>query len=486
MKVLLINPPTFNELVGITPGDVEENRGFTPPLGILFVADYLERHTSHTVEVIDTQPPGWNYQQLAEELGKRDFDICGVTAMTFTIIDALEVCRTVREVKPAAKIVLGGPHVHIYPDETLQNPEVDFLIQGEGEIAFAEFLDKLHTPELWPAIKGLAYRSADGVVVNNGLAPIIEELDELGSPARHLIDQSAYYSVLGDEDRFTTMFTTRGCPYRCTFCYRPDSPILARYRYTSPGKVVDEMEVCEAAGIKEIKIYDDTFTIRQDRVHEICDMIIERGLTVKWDIRAHVNTIDRDLLKHMAEANCNQIHYGVEAGNDRMLKVIKKNSTVQRITDAFRMTREEGMKTLAYFIIGQQTETLSDIDDSIALAKNLSPDFVLFSIFIPLPGTDTYLKGLEQGRFETDVWGDFAKNPTPDFKMPVWEENFKRDEIVDLLTKCYRMFYFRPSYITHRLSQIRSFSQFYRQARTGLSLLNIDSKGFFKTGVRVR
>jgi anaerobic magnesium-protoporphyrin IX monomethyl ester cyclase len=486
MKVLLVNPPTFNELVGITPGDVEESRGFTPPLGLLFVADYLQRHTSHTVEILDTQPPGWDYQQLKEVLRKRDFDVCGVSAMTFTLIDALKVCRIVRRVNPSAKIVMGGPHIHLYPTETLHNPEVDFLIQGEGEIAFSEFLDKMHNPSLWPEVKGLAYRDPSGEIIDNGLAPIVEDLDELGSPARHLIDQSAYYSVLGDGDRYTTMFTTRGCPFRCTFCYRPDSPILARYRYTSPEKVVEEMEICEAQGIREIKIYDDTFTVRQDRVHEICDLIIKRGLKVRWDVRAHVNTIDQDLLRHMAEANCNQIHYGVEAGNDRMLKEIKKNSTVSRIKEAFKLTQEEGMGTLAYFIIGQQTETLSDIHDSIQLASELGPDFVLFSIFIPLPGTDTYLKGLERGMYKNDAWAEFAQNPTSDFQVPVWEENFTREELVDILTSCYRKFYFRPSYISQRLIQIRSFSQLYRQARAGFRLINMKSKGFFDNGVEVR
>src|SRR5262249_54768270 len=152
------------------PAIVEKHRGFNPPLGLLQLAGYLELHTPHRVEVIDTQPRGWDYAQLQRELMAREFDVVGITAMTFTLIDVILTCQAVRHARPNAKIVLGGPHVHLYPDETIARPEVDFLLQGEGEIAFVEFLAKMQRPDLWRTVPGLVFRAPDGTVVNNGIA----------------------------------------------------------------------------------------------------------------------------------------------------------------------------------------------------------------------------------------------------------------------------------------------------------------------------
>lgn len=472
-RVLLINPPRFNELIGKNPAIVEKHRGFNPPLGILMLAGYLEAHSVHTVEVIDAQPPQYTYDELRAVLANRAFDVVAITAMTFTLIDVFLTCRVVRETHPDAKIVLGGPHVHLYPEETIRRPEVDFLVQGEGEIAFKQFLDALEHPELWPHVKGLVYIDGEGRTVDNGIAPSTADLDSLGFPARHLIDTTAYTSLLGRSDVITTLFTSRGCPYGCTFCDRPRSPVLSGFRWRSARHVADEMEACVAMGIREAFIYDDTFTVRRDRVLELCEEIRQRNLDFRWDVRAHVNTISPDLLKAMAAAGCDRIHYGVESGNDRMLREIKKNSTVAKIKEAFKQTRAAGMETLAYFIVGQQTETLSDIQDSIDLAKELDPNYVHFTIFCPYPGTEIYHRGLQTGIIKEDVWRNFATDPQPGYVLPVWEEKFTRRELKEILVKCYKGFYLRPAYIARGLSRVRSFGELRRKVRAGLSVVRM-------------
>lgn len=473
LRVLLINPPRFNELIGKNPAVVEKHRGFNPPLGILQLAGYVEQNTGHHVEVLDTQPRGWDYARLQRELQARDFDVVGITAMTFTLIDVLLTCQAVRYVRPRAKIVLGGPHVHLYPDETINRPEVDFLLQGEGEIAFADFLNKVHRRDLWHSVPGLVYLDDHGRVINNGIAPGTQDLDQLGFPARHKIDISDYTSLLGRDDMITTMFTSRGCPFRCTFCDRPFSPVLSGFRWRSAQHVADEMEMCVGMGIREALIYDDTFTVRKDRVFELCEEIQKRGLRFRWDVRAHVNTVTPELLRAMADAGCDRVHYGVECGNERMMKMIKKNHTVERVENAFRWTREMGMETLAYFIIGQQTETASDIQDSLDLAKRLAPNYVHFTVFCPYPGTAIYEEGIERGILKRDVWRDFSEDPKPEFELPVWEEIFTRQELREMLVKCYKSFYIRPGYILRSAARIRSRGEFRRKFRAGLSVLSM-------------
>jgi len=228
-------------------------------------------------------------------------------------------------------------------------------------------------------------------------------------------------------------------------------------------------------GITEFLIYDDTFSVRKDRVHELCDEILTRNLKITWEVRAHVNTVDEKLLKAMSRAGCDRIHYGVEVGNDRMMKLIKKNTSVKKVKEAFYATQKLGVETLAYFIIGQQTETLSDIGDTLKLAKELKPDYCHFAIFCPYPATEIYNTGLEKGIIKEDVWRNFSENPKPGFSLPVWEENFSRNEFYDLIVKCYKDFYTRPAYMLSRLRKIRSFGEFRKKAKAGLEVILMNS-----------
>ena len=472
-KILLINAPRFGELIGKNPAIVEKHRGFNPPLGLLYLAGYLEERSGHAVEVLDAQPKGYTYDQLAREIAARDFDVCGLTAMTFTLIDVIETCRLIRTLKPDAKIVLGGPHVHLFPNETISRDEVDFLIQGEGEIAFLDLLDKLDQPEAWPSVPGLVWMDGLGIIHNNGIAPSTDDLDALGFPARHKLDQEDYRSLLGRRNMITTMFTSRGCPFRCTFCDRPNSPIISGFRWRSAAHIADEIEQCVAQGIDEAFIYDDTFTVRKDRVHDLCDEIIKRKIDFTWDVRAHVNTVDLDLLKHMSEAGCDRIHFGVEVGNDRMMQTIRKNTNVEKVRKAFAAAKTARMETLGYFMVGQQTETADDIEDTLNLAKSLKPNYAHFTIFCPYPGTQIYAQALEQGILKEDVWKAFAQNPSHDFELPVWEENFTRDELRQILVRMYKEFYMRPGYVLKSLTRVRSFDEFKRKARAGLSVFTM-------------
>jgi len=472
-RVLLINPPRFGELIGKNPAIVEKHRGFNPPLGILSLAGYLEHHSRFSIQLLDAQPKRFSYEQLEELLQEREADVVGITAMTFTLIDVFKTVRLVRRVMPNAKIVLGGPHVHLYPKETIRHPEVDFLVQGEGEIAFLQLLNNLGNPAAWPHIKGLVYRDADGGVVDNGIAPATENLDELGMPARHLLPVDDYTSLLGRDNVITTMFTSRGCPYRCTFCDRPYSPVLSGFRWRSARHVADEMERCLSLGIKEAFIYDDTFTVRRDRVFELCDEIERRKIRFRWDVRAHVNTMTPDLIVRMKQSGCDRVHYGVECGNDRMLKVIKKNMTVAKVREVVSWTQQARMEVLCYFIIGQQTETAADIDDTLRLARQLDPNYVHFTVFCPYPGTEIYMQGLESGVIREDVWRKFSEDPRDGFELPVWEENFTRQELREMLVRCYKSFYLRPRYVARNLLRIRRMGELKRKLRAGLSVVTM-------------
>lgn len=470
MKVLLINPPRENEIIGNNPSIIEEERGLNPPLGLLYIAGYLERHAKHNITIIDSQVEKLDYSSLAVRISSVSPDVVGLTTMTMTLIDVIKTKNIVKRIDKNIKIVLGGPHVHLFPEETINLKNVDYLVLGEGEEAFKELLDNIDDKAALRGIHGLVFKD-DDVIVNTGIRPAIKDLDNLPFPARHLVPYKKYSSLLSVRDIATTVFTSRGCPFKCTFCDRPHLGKVFRAR--TAKNVVDELEECVKIGINEFLFYDDTFTVNKQRAIDICKEIVKRNLDIGWDIRTRVDTIDEELIRHLKKAGCQGIHYGIEAGTEKILKVLNKHITINQAKEVFDLTRKYKIPILAYFMIGNPEETRDDIYSTFKVMRALNPDYVHITILTPFPGTKIYFDGLKKGIIKKDSWKEFAKNPTSDFIPPHWEEIFTRNELNALLIKGYKSFYMRPSYISKRICNIRSFHEFKKKAAAGLKVFSM-------------
>lgn len=468
MKVLLIYPPNENMITTNVPSIVEEEKGVYPPLGLMYVAAYAERNTEHQVEILDTQVERMDYAAIEHEIKRRKPDIAGIQTMTFTLVDAILTARIIKRVDKEIKVVLGGPHVNIYPDETIAIPEVDYIVLGEGEIPFTDLIQNIGNTQKLKTIKGLVFREGEKII-NTGARELSDNLDSIPFPARHLTPYHEYYSLLAKRSPITTIMTSRGCPYKCLFCDRPH--LGKRFRARSAKNVVDEVEECVKMGIKELFLYDDTFSIDRQRAIDICNEILNRGLDIGWDIRTRVDNVDKELLEKLKEAGCERIHYGVEAGTPEILKVLRKGITTEQVKKAFALTKEVGIATLAYFMIGSPGETKSQILESVEFAKKLNPDFVHFSVTTPYPATPLYDMGLAGGQLKNDYWKEFAANPTGDFVPELWEERLSREELLELLKYAYKSFYTRPRYIIQEMLEVRSLGEFKRKAKAGLRVL---------------
>jgi len=465
MKVLLINPPVENMIPANTPPIVDEEQGFFPPLGLMYIASYAEKHTQCRLEILDTQVEKSGYGDIKREIEKRKPDVVGITATTFNLVDALLVAKTVKEVC-GAKTIIGGPHASTYPEETLGLGGVDFLVLGEGEITFTELLLNMDSENKLNDINGLAFRGKNGIVITKQRG-LIDVLDELPFPARHLTPYKKYRSLLS-KSTITAMLTSRGCPHGCIFCNRPH--LGKKFRARSANNVVDEMEECTEMGIHEIAVYDDTFTLDSKRVLEICDEMVGRGLDITWDIRARVSDVDKEMLVRLKKAGCGRIHYGVESGNQDVLDVLRKGTTLDGTRKAFKITKEAGIKTLAYFMIGNPREGVGQIKDTLNFINEIKPDYLHLSVTTPFPATELYEMGLNEKLFE-DYWRGFAKAPTRNFVPNVWEENLSREELFKMMNDAYRSFYTRPGYVVRKIAEVRSPGEFRRKAAAFFKLI---------------
>jgi anaerobic magnesium-protoporphyrin IX monomethyl ester cyclase len=473
MKILLINPPRYNEIIGNNPEIIEEERGYNPPLGLLYLAGYLEKNSGHEISVLDAQVEELSYAQLKQRIELVSPDLVGISSMTMTLIDVIKTAKIAKESTGAA-IVLGGPHVHLFPQETMSSDWVDYLVLGEGEITFEKLLRNMDNLENLEKTPGIVFRR-DGKAINTGPPALIDDLDALPFPARHLVPYKRYTSLLSKGGLVTTIITSRGCPYRCSFC---DRPVLGKnFRARSPENVVDEIQQCVEMGISEFLVYDDTFTIDKKRVLEICRQIVERNLKIGWDIRARVNTVDEEMIIALREAGCVGIHYGVEAGTEKVLKELNKGITIDEAKKVFKLTKKHGIDVLAYFMIGNPSETREDILTTFRVAKMLKPDFIHMTILTPFPGTAVYLDGLKRGIIERDYWKEFAINPSPEFIPPHWGEFFSREELNLMLIEGYKTFYLRPLYILRRITEVRNLHELLKKAKAGFKVLLMKPKG---------
>jgi radical SAM superfamily enzyme YgiQ (UPF0313 family) len=467
VKVLLVNPPDAELITSETPVHVSRETGRFPPLGLLYVAAWLRRSARHEVQVIDMPARGLTVSDLSRVVGEERPGLVGITCITHNLVSVVAVAEAVKQADPSIVVCLGGPHVDAFPEESVCLPPVDYAIAGEGERSMEGLVDALALGLSPEDVPGLSYEQ-DGTIVMTAPPRAEQNLDDLPLPARDLVNSTDYYYVLGKRATFATMISSRGCPFKCTFC----STNHEKYRARTPNKVVDEMLLCQAAGVEEIHFVDDTFNLGRGRLADLAQAILDRGLKVKWSFRGRADGIDDSGMRLAAEAGCVRFHLGVETGTNRGLELLGKQSTIEQMEQAVGLGRRYGIASAAYFIIGCPHEkTAADIMHSIRFALRLDPDYAMFNILAIYPRTPLYEQAVGMGLLDPEIWKRFALDPRADFVVPLWEEHLDREELFHLLMLAYRRFYLRPVPIWRNLRSIGSLSEFMRKVDAGLSIL---------------
>ncbi len=475
MKILLLNVPDAH--VGKTTDDWDleaTDIGVFPPMGILYLAGALQAGGKHEVALIDCILDRLDPEEAAARAAAFEPDVVGLTVYTPTLYDALILTRRLRERLPKARIVWGGPHVSLYPDESMAQPEVDYLVLGEAEESFPAFLDALEHGRPFGDIPGIVWREG-ATVRRSGEPGYVHDIDAIPFPAFDLLPFKRYFSAIGTGMPVGTICSSRGCPFHCTFCCKPYST----YRSRSVDNILDEIAAYYAQGIREFFFFDDLFNASAKRVSAIAQGILDRGFAIVWSFRGRVDAVNEDMLRLAKRSGCRQALFGVEDATDEGLRRINKKITVEQVRRAVRLCRKCGILTSTNWIIGfPHHKTREDVLHLIDTAVSIDSDFAQFNIMIAYDGTAIFQEGVAKGLFPADVWRGHAAAPVPNFVEPIWEEHLSRAELSQLLKQCYRRFYFRPLSILRKLLRVRRFGELALFAKGALTLLGI--KGYHR------
>lgn len=440
MKVTFLNPPQTSskyKFLGVV----------APSLGIGYMAAVLEEY-GYDVDVLDASALELTYDEIGEEILKRNPDIVSISALTPTIGVALDSADKVKQVKPDTVVVLGGYHPTFEFKSVLEEPSVDVVVRGEGEYTFLELVQTIEMGGDLANVEGLAFHDEkDLSLVVTPDRPIIVDLDELPFPAFHLFPMEKY-KILNITTNVATIITTRGCPMKCSFC---SSAALHgdHLRRRSYQNVCDEIEIrLREQNIDTIAFMDDTFTLNRKYVLDFCAEIKKRNLKFWWGCTSRVDTLDEELLEIMKDAGCITIFIGVESADQQMLEKMNKNITVSKTENAFRTARKVGIRTIASCVIGMPEDTRKSIAKTIEFVKSLNPNYALYSLATPYPGTRFYNETFKKNLIQIRDWSKFT------LLDPVLKTvDVSSKELRSIQKKAFLKFYLRPGYLAKQVSQ---------------------------------
>lgn len=376
MKVALISPEYYDIAhFGVKRKEI-------PPFGVLYLAAVIEQKG---VEVTLYRVSNEKFT-----LNLQDFDIVGFSISSSVTYSILKKVRDNSQFKKQALLVAGGIHTTIFPEDVINDLNVDIACVGEGENTIVEILDA-YSEKNFDTIDGIVYKDKlSGEMVYTSKRELIKDLDKIPFPARHLLplDEIIMNDRLSDTNLpIAHILCSRGCPYSCNFCANQERGI----RYRTGANIRKELEfLIENYGIKGFCITDDNFIVDKKRIEDICNEITP--LKLKWSSLSRVNTVDEELLKKLKQSGCIEIKYGIESGSPRILKLMNKKITIDQIRNAISLTHKIGIKVKAFILHGFPGENRETTEETIQLLEELKEKIDRISLFrfVPLPGSPVY------------------------------------------------------------------------------------------------
>jgi anaerobic magnesium-protoporphyrin IX monomethyl ester cyclase len=479
LKVLLLNPPYHKDRGFNREGRCTQEANFWstpwPPYSLASIAAVLRRD-GHAVEVLDCPARAIHPHELDGIVERGRFDPIIAAVSTATVEDDLKALAALKA-KHGTRIIIFGIHPTVMANDMIRSKAggVDIIIMGEPEETAAELVAALRSGKPINQIQGIVHRHliSDGPV-RTLARPYIEDLDSLPFPAWDLVDLGRYkLPVIGRS--FIIINTVRGCPFPCTFCNaqayygtaaraRSVPSLIAEIKHhlatVTLARRPDPRASAEEAGpgakpgapaaVRDIFFWGDTFTLLKDQVRSLCRAIIEERLDIRWVANSRVDTVDPETLALMKRAGCWMLSFGIESGDEEILRSCGKNITLDRIAQAVRDTRAAGILSAGHFIFGLPGETVRSARRTARFARRLSLDFANFYTAVPYPGSRLYEQALASGWIKDAGWARFSQS---EFLMDL--PTIDRHRLAGIRRRAKWMFYIHPRRLRPALSLIR-------------------------------
>lgn len=438
MKISLIHPRTSGASVA--------------PLGILYLAAYLRKY-GHQIQVFDPAP---QENDFVEKLMAFDPHVVGLSLLTTEYARGAEMIPLLKSKLPRAIFTAGGIHPTSLPELTLRDLGLKAVVVGEGELTMLDLCQSLEKGRPLREVPGICFEE-NGEIISTAKRSLVQDLDTLPFPGRDLLNFEWYLMPPGFIrgtylKRSIMIMASRGCPYNCIFC--SIKAIYGRiYRRRSVNNVLAEVdELRSRYRIDGLYFLDDTFTADRKWALDICRGL--KPLKLVWGCNTRVNTVAEDLLMAMKDSGCEQIDYGVESGSDKVLNNLKKGITTNEIRRAFALTKKAGLRTMATIMIGNPGETKEDIEETIALLREISPHFVQVSFTTPFPGSELYHLARENSWVDKNVPFSEVWSHRSVTSLPVMSINFSPSELFQIRTRIQNLFWkenFKDYFLNLRL-----------------------------------
>lgn len=457
MKIALVNPPYL-----VIYEKINIRQDASIPLGLLYIAAMLEK-AGHEVKVFDPNLHNTPLPQLIDEIKLFSPKLIGLTTVTPTFNSAQKIADELKKNSPESTIVMGGPHVSVLPEESLKlTPAVDFIVIGEGELTIVDLAAAVEKKAAnFSEIKGICCRN-NGQITLNPERPGIEDLDTIPYPAYHLLPIKEYSQSIVYKVKMisASVMSSRGCPASCTFC--ANQVTGRKLRVHSIDYFLGLIyKIASAYGIRHFHILDDNFMADQNRVMEICRRIIKEKLGITWFIFARTDHCQNvDLLRMMKKAGCVYIQFGIESGNDEVLRQLGKKISKEIMYNACMNCKKSGIDYFNSFMIGNPKDTKETVYETVDYAIKLDSIMAGFNIFIPYPGTAVFKKYYQEDFKNNNNW-DRWNHITSEIPIDYCHTVLSKRELDNLRKYAISRYYLRVRQGIRMLIFFKSFSLFF-------------------------
>lgn len=456
LDLLLINPGAREQVYGRLSNSLS---GIEPPLWCALIAAFI-REKGYTVKIIDAEAENLSPVQTAKSIAEHNPLLAGIIVLgsnpsassTPKMTAAGETLTALKKIAPHIKTLMGGLHPSALPELTLKDEDVDFVCQGEGFNTIFQLLNLLKAEEIDYKIDGLWYKKEGKVISNPSTAPV-KNLDELPIAAWDLLPMEKYrahnwhcFNNIDERDHYAVIYTSLGCPFRCNYCNIHALYGMPGIRFRSPEKVIEEIDLLvKNYKIKNIKIIDELFVLREDRVMRICDLIIQRGYKLNMWAYARVDTVNEALMKKMKRAGINWVAFGIESASKSVREGVTKRFGQNMIKKAIEITRAADIYIMGNFIFGLPDDNMETMQETLDLAKELNLEYINFYTAMAYPGSKLYYEALQKGIKLPEQWHGYSQYGED--TLPMLTKYLSAAEVLRFRDYAFKDYFSNPKYL---------------------------------------